>query len=433
MINPIATKIFATLGNNSSLIPLGIKDIGNIAGMTTGSYITGNSVEGKDRLMDEVGSSIIWIGGIPAFKWVIDKTIYKAAKMNSKIDVRLLNNKNKDIFKKAREYAAPEVKKDFDRILKHEKLFKNLSLAKFGVATALTLASYSALTTFRHKHTEKSIIKELQEEHLEKQKLAKKDNTKNGEKPSFGMNLSGLKQFMFDPVKNTMIIDGGISTERLAESRNPQDFVGYVIKEGGFWASMYFLGPWVQKKLEEHAASKKKQPIDLDIRVLQDENFQKAIKSGDIAKDLKAFDVTKPDVDIYDSLFKQGDNMLVQMMKKADIVSTIKNSDEIDVTQFVDMDEIKGTAKKAGFKQKVENIYKAAKESGNVEAFFDKAIKLKQGSIIKNMGVSIAALGIVVPGIMVAMRYMGEGNKEFAVKKELKEKMMKNPDFQGFA
>lgn len=273
-------------------------------------------------------------------------------------------------------------------------------------------------------------MQELKEEMKGKQKQTEKN--KNNENPSFGMNLGVLKQFMFDPVKNTMIIDGGITTSRLVESRNPQDFVGYVIKEGGFWGSMYFLGPWIQKKLEEISAKKNK-PIDLDIRVLQDETFQKAIKSGDIEKHLKAFDVKKSDVEVYDSLFKQGDNMLVQMMKKADIISTIKGGKKIDVTQFIDMDEIKGTAKTVGFKQKVENIYKRAKESGNIEAFFEKTIKLKQGSIIKNMSVSIGALGIIVPGLMVAMRYMDKDNKEFAVKKELKEKLMKNPEFMGNA
>jgi len=429
MINPIATKIFATLGNNSSLIPLGLKDIGNIAGMTTGSYITGDYIEGKDRLMDEVGSSIIWIGGIPAFKWLIDKTVYKAAQMSPKIDVRLLNDKNKEIFKKAKEYAEPELKKDFDKILKNEKLFKNLATAKFGVATALTLISYSALTAFRHKHTEKNIIKELKEEQKAKQKQA--DKNKSNEKPSFGMNLGVLKQFMFDPVKNTMVIDGGITTSRLAESRNPQDFLGYVIKEGGFWVSMYFLGPWVQKKLEEHSANKKQKPIDLDIRILQDETFQKAIKSGEIEKHIKAFDVTKSDVEVYDSLFKQGDNLLVQMMKKADIIKTIKNSQKIDSTQFIDLDTIKGSKKQTGFKQKVENFYKAAPSNSKIDEFFKAAIKAKRWSIIKNMGASIGALGFVVPGLIVAMRYLDKDNKEFAVKKQLKEKMMKNPEFLG--
>ncbi len=441
MVNPISTKIFATLGNNSSLIPLGIKDVGNTLGMTAGSYVTGNSVEGKDRFIDEFGTQIIWLLGIPFFKKVIDKTVYKAAKLNPDIDIRLLNNK--DIFKKAKEHAAPELQKDFDRVLSKEKLFKNISLAKFGVATALTLASYSALTVFRHKHTEKTILKELKAEMQEKKEQA--ENNKSNEKPSFGMNLSGLKQFMFDPVKNTMIIDGGITTERLAESRNPQDFMGYVIKEGGFWVSMYFLGPWVQKVIEKNAAKKNK-PIDLDIRVLQDEKFQKAIKDGSIKAHLDDLNVKISDGELYDSLFKKGDNLLVQMMKKAEIVKTVKNSDKIDSTQFIDPESIKGSVEKVkknwftnktktkvniGFKEHVEKFYKAAQESGNIDDFFKTAIKTKRWSIMKNMGASIGALGIVVPGIMVAMRYLDKDNKEFAVKKELKEKLMKNPDFMG--
>ncbi len=424
MIGITSTKIFSTLGSNSSLIPLGIKDVANTAGMTAGSYVTGNSVEGKDRFMDEFGTQIIWLMGIPVFKKIIDKTVYKAAKFNPDIDVRIL--KNKDIFQKAKEHAAPELQDAFDKVLKHEKTFKGLAVAKFAAATALTLASYSALTIFRHKQTEKAIVEEFKKEHAEKIKKAQEQKQESGQKPSFGMNLEPLKQFMFDPVKNTMIIDGGITTERLAESRNPQDFVGYVVKEGGFWASMYFLGPWVQNKIEQNSAKKNK-PIDLDIRILQDEEFQQAIKNKTIETDLKEFSTNVKDVELYDSLFDKSDNLVVKMAKKAEIISVLDEKNTIDSTKFIDLDQIRGTKKQIGIKQKIENFYKAAHspENGDIDKFISKAINTKRWSIIKNMAASIGALGLIVPGIIVAMRYMDKGNKEFQVKKEIHEKLKK--------
>ena len=67
-----ASKIYSTLGNNNSLVPLAIKDVANSLGLTTGSYITGDKLEGKDRFIDEFGTQAIWLFGIPAYKKLID-------------------------------------------------------------------------------------------------------------------------------------------------------------------------------------------------------------------------------------------------------------------------------------------------------------------------------------------------------------------------
>ena len=37
-----ASKIYSTLGNSNSLVPLAIKDVANSIGLTTASYITGD-------------------------------------------------------------------------------------------------------------------------------------------------------------------------------------------------------------------------------------------------------------------------------------------------------------------------------------------------------------------------------------------------------
>ena len=63
-----AAKIYSTLGNPNSLVPLGVKDASSCLGMTAGSYATGKE-EGFDRFIDEFGTEALWLGGIPAFKW----------------------------------------------------------------------------------------------------------------------------------------------------------------------------------------------------------------------------------------------------------------------------------------------------------------------------------------------------------------------------
>lgn len=68
MISGITGKIYSTLGSNTSLVPLAIKDIANSVGLTAGSYVTGQDVEGKDRFIDEFGTQAIWLGAIPFSK-----------------------------------------------------------------------------------------------------------------------------------------------------------------------------------------------------------------------------------------------------------------------------------------------------------------------------------------------------------------------------
>ena len=95
-------KIYSILGNPNSLVPLAVKDFSATGGMTAGSFVTGKE-EGQDRFIDEMGTEIIWLFGIPFFKWLYDKTVFKMLGLDSKFDVR--NLENKKIFEKIQEYA----------------------------------------------------------------------------------------------------------------------------------------------------------------------------------------------------------------------------------------------------------------------------------------------------------------------------------------
>ena len=104
MISPITTsKIFSTLGNGNSLVPMGIKDTANSLGLTAGSYITGQAAESQDRFIDEFGTQLIWLLGIPAYKKILDLTLFKGLGYDAGVDVRVL--KDKEVFELAKKYA----------------------------------------------------------------------------------------------------------------------------------------------------------------------------------------------------------------------------------------------------------------------------------------------------------------------------------------
>ncbi|MBO6271631.1 hypothetical protein J6O48_02490 [bacterium] len=443
----ITAKIFSTLGNPQSLVPLAVKDTANSLGMTTASSIT-NKDEGRDRFIDEFGTEVIWLGGIPLFKKVIDKTLFKGFKIDAEYDVR--NLKNNDIFQKTKEFAPTDkIKSDIEKIGENKKLFKNLNLAKFAIATVMTLGVYNVLTEVKQKYTHNRIknrlLKAQEEESIAI--MSKSGDAINKKKDLSFENLSklrnnntpafkGIYDVMLDPVKNTLVLDAGITSERLTKSRSPQELMGYAIKEGGFLFFMYYLGQKVQSHFENVADKKHNKNISLDARVLENDKFKQSFADGSIVESINEFEQFKQpntDVSLYEFINKNPKNAVVDVAKQSDIIQTYKepkkwyqiftkakDTGKVDTRKYIDLDEVRNTH------SNIKRLYNQFNESGqNIDDFFKDVRKLKRGSVIKNIGSTILALGVVLPSIMLADRLLKPNNKEFAVEKEIKSQLKK--------
>lgn len=420
-----ASTVYSTLGNNNSLIPLGIKDVANSCGLTAASYIAGDKHEGKDRFIDEFGTQAIWLGGIPAYKYLLDKTLFKFFKLDPEVDVRLF--KNKKILALAKQFApSQEIKSSLAKASKAQHLFKSLTMAKFIASTALTAISYFGLTKFRHKYTENQIKKEYIEN---KKKIAESFGSRNvpfsskfsavhNAKQANVSFTGGFQDFMFNPVKNLMIVDGVITGERLSHSRNPQDFMGYAIKEGSFWTFMYFAGPLIAKALEKQSEKIHKKSIDLDARVIENEDFKNAFKDGSIKSHLETFMAQNSDSNIYKfAVSPQTSNLVIDMAKKSDLIALDDATGMVDTRKYIDIEDLKGIG------SKIEKLFNQYQQSGqDIDTFFSQVRKLKRGSVIKNIGACIGALGVLAPAIMLAVRYFGD-NKDYQVKKDVEAKL----------
>lgn len=420
---------------------MAIKDIANSVGLTAGSYITGDKLEGKDRFLDEFGTQAIWLFGIPAYKKIIDLTLYKALKIDPNFDVRNFSKKRNKLIDKTIKYADSSIKESIKNAAKNPNFSKNLAVSKFVVSTALTILTYTGLTKYRHNQTKKAAQKEiLAEMQLENQnnkdkflytkpanKTAFQGVQKSNKQPAF---TGGISEFMYNPVKNLMILDGSITGERLAESRNKQELIGYAIKEGSFWAFMYFASKPIQKFLENRAEKNNMKPvsIDLDARVIESKELEKAFKDGTLAKSTNKVLKLESYDSMLDFIHNNPDDFVVQMAKKSDILPTLKNAtqaDNVDYRQFIDYDEFQGVASKLQKLSKKFEAYKAtdAKDK-TLEAFLKNVKKVKRGSILLNIGACIGALGILAPALMIAMRKFDKENQGFQVKEDLKKEMM---------
>lgn len=445
-----ASYIYSKLGNSNSLVPMAIKDIANSVGLTAGSYITGDKLEGKDRFLDEFGTQAIWLFGIPAYKKLLDFTLYKALKIDPNFDVRNFSKKRKKLINKTINYADSSIKESIINATKNPKFSKNLAMGKFVVSTALTILSYAGLTKYRHLQTKKAAQKEI----LKEMQLENKDNkdkflyTKPANKAAFnGLHQNktqdqpaftgGISEFMYNPVKNLMILDGSITAERLAESRNKQELVGYAIKEGSFWAFMYFASKPIQKFLENRAEKNTKKPvaIDLDARVIESEDLAKAFKDGSLAKSSEKVLKLISYNSMLDYIHNNPDDFVVKMAKMSDIIPTLKKAtqaDDVDYRQFIDYDEFQGVASKLKkLSQKFENFKTTDVKDKSIEAFLKNVKKAKRSSIILNIGACIGALGVLAPALMVAMRKFDKNNEGFQVKEDLKQEMLASGKIQG--
>ena len=223
-----------------------------------------------------------------------------------------------------------------------------------------------------------------------------------------------MQDFIFDPVQNLMIVDGIITGERLSHAKNPQDFFGYVVKEGSFWAFMYFAGLLIAKALEK-AADKKGKSIDLDARVIFNEKLKEAFKDGSIKAHLDEFKAADlSDVDVYKFAVKpENKNLVVEFAKQSDIIELVKGSDKVDTRRYIDLGNLRGVG------QKLEKLLGQYEKSGDtLDEFFKSVRSLKKGAILKNIGSCIGALGILAPAVMLISRKFGTGS-DYQVRKDI--------------
>lgn len=424
-----ASTVYSKLGDNSSLVPLAIKDIANSCGLTAASYMSGDNAEGKDRFIDEFGTQAIWLWGIPVYKKLLDIALFKQAKLDPEVDARIL--KNKDILQAAKEMAPTEsIKNSLKAVAENQSKFKALTVAKFAASTILTAGTYLGLTKFRHNYTESKIKKDYFEK-MKKQQM----NGYNTENIPFSSAFShihkqnknsknvaftgGVQDFIFDPVKNLMLVDGAITGERLTHAKNPQDFLGYVIKEGFFWAFMYFAGPTLSKALEKFADQKGKS-IDLDSRVIFGKDLEKAFNgkdSGIMPKQIREFKkAAKSDLELYKFAVKpENKNLIIKMAKDSGIITLADGSELVDTRKYIDLKELRGICDKA---EKLFTQYKKSEQP--LDEFLKSVRSLKKASILKNIGACIGALGIIAPAIMLGLRKL---NPDYQVRKDIEKKL----------
>lgn len=453
------SKIFSKLGDNTgSVVPMYAKDLTSDA-LTSFTYFKdGGNQDGAEKTLEEFGTGILWLGGIPFIKkTVFDNFLYKKKNVNPDIDAKRLFSGNDKQLADTVEYAAEKAKSlgssfkeqtdILNNTIKNKGLAKNLALGKFAFATAATGLALFGLITLKQKRTEKEIEKQVRQKHAKGAALkgAIKDSTvyqsfkgnKAQESPSF----TGLANigtfFMTNPVANTTLVDGVITGTRLIQAREGERFeVG--LKEACELLFIYGLAHPLQKSMETISAKIFKKPIDLDYAVLDSKAVKEAIEvekkcggSSDLLKQAKELlklssedGVAKTAIKgknesakkVIDFIFDNQDSGIADVLKRSGDIATFKTKEgveQLSLLSSINTDKIKTTAKKT-----VDMIENAVKSSDTTK-YLKQTKFLKGAAIVGNIGISAVLMGYLQPKLNIFLRkkFHNGDNTNPAIKK----------------
>ena len=390
-------NIISAIGNNSSVYPLIVRDCGIEVPSKVAMTYKQNLKDSKqmaynatrERLIDEYGTSIVWLGGIPAVGAICDWGIKKLG-YNPKVNPNLLKEESKQGLKynieKFKQLAPNEVK-DMEKVLKNKSTYQKLLAGKFVLSTAIPVALMGyflpkanfALTDKIKKRQE--AIKPLYKEFKELEAVEDKINT-----PSFKGIAATLANM--PTVHKMALTDGGLTVGRVGTARNK-----YEAMENGFKMSMMmflnFVAPiWIAKGLDSLSNKIFKTNVNLDPNLLNDKEFLANIKDNKLEL---------PKEDIIEFLDKNPDTKFAKLAEKYCGVKYLKNRVR-DPRAFVDEKKIKA------FQKELEKFAKQARENGDINKFAKKALVAKSANILANVGISSVLLAVALPKLTFVLR-----------------------------
>lgn len=390
-------NIISAVGNNSSVYPLIVRDCGievptKIAmtynqNLKDSKQMANNAL--RERLIDEYGTSIVWLGGIPLMNAVADWGIKKLG-YDPNVNVSLLKENGKQGLKYNIEKfknLAPDEVKSMEKVLKNKSTYQKLLAGKFVLSTAIPIAIMGYyLPNFNFALTDKLRKKQEAVKPIVQDTLIAEKRYEMGENPSFKGLSSTLANM--STVNKMAITDGGLTIGRVGTARNK-----YEKMENGFKMSMMmflnFIAPiWIAKGLDNLSGKLFNTNVNLDPMLLADKQFVKEIKNGSLQI---------PESNYIEYLDKNPDSKISKLCEKYCGVKYLKNRVR-DPREFVD-------EKKIGkFLDELRKFSKEAAASGNVDKYAKKALKVKSANILANVGISSFLLAAVLPKVTFILR-----------------------------
>ena len=407
-------NIISAIGNNSSIYPLIVRDCGIEVPSKVAMTYNQNLKDSKqmaynatrERLIDEYGTSLVWLGGIPAVGSICDWGIKKLG-YDPKVNVSLLKENSKQGLKynidKFKE-VAPDEAKAMEKVLKNKSTYQKLLAGKFVLSTALPVAVMGyflpkfnfALTDKLKKKQEamKPLYNELESELTPSPRGRVGVGAYESRTSPVFKGISASLANM-STVHKMALTDGGLTVGRVGTSRNK-----YEALENGFKMSMMmflnFVAPiWFAKGFDSLSNKFFKTNVNLDPNLLNDKDFLAEIKSDKLEL---------PKEDVIEFLDKNPNSKFAKLSEKYCGVKYLKNRVR-DPRAFVDESRVQS------FQKEIEKFVKQAVTSGDVDKFAKKALVAKSANILANVALSSFLLAVALPKLTFILRKKVTGSE----------------------
>jgi len=157
-----------------------------------------------------------------------------------------------------------------------------------------------------------------------------------------------------------------------------------------------FVAPiWIAKGFDTLSNKLFNTNVNLDPKILNDKKFIEAIKNNTLLLPEKE--------NIIEFLDKNPKEKFSELTEKFCGVKRLSNGVR-DPRAYVNEKKI------LEFKSEIERFAKQAKETGNVENFAKKALKVKSGNIIANVALSSFLLAVCLPKLTFILRKLVTGS-----------------------
>lgn len=447
----LSTAISA-LDASKSLLPFFVKDSFNITGRTIMANNESGKHEAREKFIEEAGTSLFWIGGIPTVRAVANKVA--KGKIDTDIHFKRINsNGPQGYFAKNLE----GVELGGEKLGQIKSKLSGANLGKYknyhvGVSAAAVLINLVMLTValpkFNQLLSKKIISKEINEKNKNSEIkptddvsfksndkvtfskfLTKTQSPSKSNSPSFGSGLFDVKNLLnftkiaetsqLNPTASMLLLDYGISGSRVTfVPRDNNERVEYAVKEGGIILFFYYAADWIKKGFTTIANKMFNTPIDLDYKVINDKAFLKGLKdssnkdellnfAGDKADELKVIkfidkELAKaPKTAKKESVFE---NFTLQMAQKNGLIDVeydsalgkwIRHS-----KKYIETDKL------VTLNNNLKNFYEKAlnKNGANIENIISKTKAIKAFSVLGNIAICCVSLSFLLPKLQYIIR-----------------------------
>lgn len=381
-------NIISAIGNNNSVYPLIVRDCGIEIPSKVALTYNQNLKDSRqmalnatrERLIDEYGTSFLWLFGIP----ITDKACSFGIKKfgyNPDVNANLFKDDKKqnlkiniDKFSK----KAPKETNDLKKVLANKSLYQKLLAGKFVLSTAIpTILMGFVLPKMNFALTEK--IQKRQERLKKNEKILKQE-------VSFKGTVSTLANM--STVNKMAVTDGGLTVGRVSTARNKYEKFEMGFKMGMMMFLNFVAPKWIAKGLDNLSNKLFNTNVNLDPKLLCNKNFINNIENNSL---------NTPNGDVINFLDKNPKSDFAKLASEYCGVKYLENGVR-DPRAYVDEKSVKT------FQNEIEKFSQNARQSGNVKKYAKKALFVKSANILANVGISSFLLAVTLPKVTFMLR-----------------------------